>query len=79
MRQGSSARLCMHMQEGEAFSSMYEQAGILSTVDGGLSVLAGSTLGGGTRVNWSASFRTPAHVRRAPEQPPGLNRTSAAG
>lgn len=44
---------------------MYEQAGILSTEDGGLSVLAGSTLGGGTRVNWSASFRTPAHVRQA--------------
>lgn len=30
----------------------------------GVSILAGATLGGGTRVNWQASFRTPAHVRR---------------
>lgn len=39
----------------------------LSTSDcgpAGISILAGATLGGGTRVNWQASFRTPAHVRR---------------
>jgi len=30
----------------------------------GVSILAGATLGGGTRINWQASFRTPAHVRR---------------
>lgn len=30
----------------------------------GVNILAGSTLGGGTRVNWQASFETPAHVRR---------------
>ena len=30
----------------------------------GISILAGATLGGGTRINWQASFRTPAHVRR---------------
>ena len=30
----------------------------------GINILAGSTLGGGTRVNWQASFKTPEHVRR---------------
>lgn len=29
----------------------------------GIPVLAGSGVGGGTRVNWCASFRTPPHVR----------------
>ena len=51
-------------QEGEAFPAMYERGGLLASEDAGVSVLAGATLGGGTRVNWSASFATPPHVRR---------------
>lgn len=39
-------------QEAEAFETMYENSGILSTEDGTLSALAGSTVGGGTRINW---------------------------
>ncbi|EFN52938.1 hypothetical protein CHLNCDRAFT_137296 [Chlorella variabilis] len=50
--------------EGQAFQAMYEQGGILSTEDASLLVLAGSTLGGGTRINWCASFETAPHVRR---------------
>lgn len=53
------------LQEGQAFQAMYEQAGILSSEDGTVSVMAGSTLGGGTRINWCASFKTPPHVRWA--------------
>ena len=39
----------------------------------GVSTLAGSTLGGGTRVNWQAPFRTPDHVRREWAEQHGLS------
>ena len=41
---------------------LYENKGLLTTSDLGVIVLAGSALGGGTVINWSASFRTPEHV-----------------
>ncbi len=37
-----------------------------------INILAGSTLGGGTRVNWQASFKTPDHVRREWAEEHGL-------
>ena len=49
-------------REFEAFRDMYERAGVLTSEDLGVVVLAGSTLGGGTTINWAASFRTPDHV-----------------
>ncbi|PJF43792.1 MAG: hypothetical protein CUN55_07305 [Phototrophicales bacterium] len=41
---------------------MFENKGLLTTTDLGILILAGSTLGGGTTINWSASFRTPDYV-----------------
>ena len=41
-------------QEGEAFTSMYERGGLMTTEDGAFTLMAGATAGGGTRVNWSA-------------------------
>lgn len=39
----------------------------------GINILAGATLGGGTRINWSASFATPDHVRNEWAQEHGLD------
>lgn len=51
-----------HGREKDAMASMFERAGALVSADLGMLLLAGSTLGGGTTVNWSASFRTPDDV-----------------
>jgi len=50
--------------EVEAFQQVYERGGLCATKDANIVVLAGSCVGGGTTVNWSASFRTPDYVRR---------------
>lgn len=48
--------------ELSSFERMYEKYGALVNADTTISILAGSVLGGGTTVNWSASFRTPDYV-----------------
>ncbi|HUF08098.1 MAG TPA: GMC family oxidoreductase [Rhodothermales bacterium] len=49
--------------EAHAMGEMFEQGGLLTTADGGMSLFAGSCLGGGTTVNWSAAFRIPEATR----------------
>ncbi len=48
--------------EVEMINELYEAKGLLTSVDGGVTVLAGSCLGGGTTVNWAGAFRTPEYV-----------------
>src|SRR5205823_11860267 len=50
------------LQEAQATPELYLKRGTLTTKDLGLVVLAGSTLGGGTTINWMTSFRTPAEI-----------------
>jgi choline dehydrogenase-like flavoprotein len=50
------------LQEAQAAPELYLKRGTLTSKDLGIIVLAGSTLGGGTVVNWMTSFRTPGEI-----------------
>ena len=49
--------------ECEALDQMYEKHSLLTTNDGNIMILAGSTLGGGTTVNWACCLPLPDSVR----------------
>ncbi|XP_050215231.1 long-chain-alcohol oxidase FAO4A [Mercurialis annua] len=56
------ARNNLSLLEGPAMDQMYLSGGLMATDDMGVVLLAGSTVGGGSTINWSASIRTPEHV-----------------
>ncbi|MBK7936430.1 MAG: GMC family oxidoreductase N-terminal domain-containing protein [Lewinellaceae bacterium] len=49
-------------QEVPSLQGHFEAGGLLTSKTGSVTVLAGSTLGGGTTINWAASLRTPDYV-----------------
>jgi choline dehydrogenase-like flavoprotein len=51
-----------NMKESEAYPQMYQENLARRTLDGGVGIMQGRTVGGGTTVNWATSFRTPAPV-----------------
>jgi choline dehydrogenase-like flavoprotein len=52
-----------HQEEGRALEELYDAHGLSATSDLGLLVLQGSTLGGGTVINFTTSFATPPALR----------------
>ncbi len=47
------------MREAEAYPGLYQDSAARTTVDKGIKILQGRTVGGSTTVNWTSSFRTP--------------------
>ncbi|CAF2025361.1 hypothetical protein HID58_093193 [Brassica napus] len=58
------ARSNLSQLEGQAMDEMYLSGGLLATSDMNVVILAGSTVGGGSTINWSASIKTPEHVMK---------------
>ena len=59
---GYAAERDFHHQEGDAYRDLYLYGLTLTTDDLACRILAGSTLGGGTVVNYTTSFATPEGV-----------------
>ncbi|KAF9972985.1 hypothetical protein BGZ73_003835 [Actinomortierella ambigua] len=51
------------LNQSDGLTNLYENGATLSSEDGAMTVLAGSTWGGGTTVNWCASLQLPHYVR----------------
>lgn len=59
--------------EADAYRSMYLDGAFGSTSDGGVLMLAGGTLGGGTVINYTTSFATPPEVQVEWDQVAGFD------
>lgn len=59
--------------ESEAHNQMYLYGGTFMTADQGIRLFAGSTLGGGTVINWTTSWKTPEPVLREWAQVSGID------
>jgi choline dehydrogenase-like flavoprotein len=56
---GHHTRREFNMQESWAFPTLYQEHGNRATEDLSIMILQGRSVGGGTTINWTSSFRTP--------------------
>src|SRR6185312_7401411 len=56
---GHDTRRDFNMQESWAYPALYQEHGNRATDDLSILILQGRSVGGGTTVNWTSSFRTP--------------------
>ena len=66
-----------HMREREAYAQLYQDSSARQSADKSITILQGRCVGGGTTVNWTSTFRTPARTL-AYWKELGLKRTGAA-
>ncbi|HEX5130127.1 MAG TPA: GMC family oxidoreductase [Usitatibacter sp.] len=67
-----------HMREREAYPRLYQESAGRQTLDKGITILQGRCVGGGTTVNWTSSFRTPARTLAHWTEAHGLKTVSEA-
>ncbi|HVX94407.1 MAG TPA: GMC family oxidoreductase [Polyangia bacterium] len=67
-----------NMQEAWAYPAMYQEHGNRATDDLSIMILQGRTVGGGTTVNWTSSFRTPERTLRLWAERHGVRGLDAA-
>ena len=65
------------MREREAYPRLYHESAGRQTLDKGITILQGRCVGGGTTVNWTSSFRTPARTLAHWADAHGLKTVSA--
>ncbi len=75
---GYYAEADFHGQELSSTQTLFEKQGAMTTSDLSMIVLAGSTLGGGTTINWTASLRTPDNVLQEWETQYGFSGAAGA-
>ncbi|CAB9516669.1 chain-alcohol oxidase FAO1 [Seminavis robusta] len=69
----------LSLSEGKAFDELYDGHGLVTSLDGNFAIISGSTLGGGTAVNWSCCLPLPASVRQEWVQKHNLGQFSPHG
>lgn len=75
---GYYAEVDYHGREYAGSEQLYERRALLTTSDLAVNLLAGSTLGGGTTVNWTTSLRPPDEVLREWEADYGFSGATSA-